>query len=59
MSDSRTGAEIHEKGLEHLTVPGKTNIKQTHINGATSKGHRSTERAPDGQEWNNMSNKIK
>lgn len=60
-----TGAEIYKKGMAPCSARKEgraikqTKNKQTPNHGAISKGHRSTGRAPSGENSDNLRNKIK
>ena len=67
MADFRTSEEIHRMSLEHLIVSeskevqlNKTKHNKTSYSCGSIKGAQElTERVPNGQSWNNLSNKIK
>lgn len=55
------GQEIHKMNLENLAVPESKEVlkKKSITMGLCSKKQEPSERAPKGQRWNNLSNKIK
>lgn len=61
--DSKTGQEIHKMRLEHLLAAenkGSAQKENTHTLWVHMEGTQEpTERAPSGQSWNYVSNRIK
>lgn len=52
------GQEIHKMSREHLVVPGNKNPKPLTMIGLCHRTKEPGDRAPNGQSWDNLSNKI-